>query len=136
MDRLIGLIRDEGYSLAVFNGGISAYGGRGISDLYRLLKDGNGTLRGALVADKVVGKGAAALMVLGGVKEVFAMTISVSALDLLEKSGVRTEYCTLVPNIINREGTDICPVEGLCSGCETAADCLPLIERFVSGRIF
>ena len=45
---------------------------RGVKDLYRLLKEEPGLLRGAFVADKVVGKAAAALLALGGVEEVFA----------------------------------------------------------------
>ena len=59
---------------------------RGVKDLYRLLKEEPGLLRGAFVADKVVGKAAAALLALGGVEEVFADVISRPALDLLEKN--------------------------------------------------
>ena len=40
---------------------------RGVKDLFRLLKEEPVMLRGAFIADKVVGKAAAALMVLGGV---------------------------------------------------------------------
>jgi len=135
MDRLIRLVKEENHSLAVLNGGVTTYDGRGVSDLFRLLTDGKQRLRGATVADKVVGKGAAALMISGGVSEVFALTISAPALALLDGAGIKTGYDVLVPNIINRAGTDICPVEKLCKDCRTAAECLPLIEKFVNEKL-
>jgi len=36
-----------------------------------------------------------------------------------------------VPNIVNRAGTGTCPVEQLCAGAASAAECLPLIEGFM-----
>ena len=45
---------------------------RGVADLFRLLREEPQLLRGAFIADKVVGKGAAALMVLGGGEGLFA----------------------------------------------------------------
>ena len=48
---------------------------RGVKDLYTLYTTTPSLLNGALVADKVVGRAAATLMVLGGVKRVYADTI-------------------------------------------------------------
>lgn len=107
---------------------------RGVRDLMNFLKNSPEVLRGALMADKVVGKGAAALMILGGVKGIYADVISVKAYELLDKSGVDVQYGVIVENIINREGTGNCPVETLCSDCATAEECLPLIEAFLSRR--
>lgn len=105
---------------------------RGIKDLYSLLNSPDKILLDALVADKVVGKGAAALMILGGVKAVYADVISIPALNLLKDTPIQVEYAKVVPNIINRAGTGICPVEKLCEDCPTAADCLPLINEFLN----
>ena len=59
------------YSCVIRNGDeIRVFRGRGVKDLYRLLRDDRRFLDGAFVADKVVGKAAAALMILGGVREV------------------------------------------------------------------
>ena len=41
-------------------------------------------------------------------------------------------YTVAVPHIINRAGDGICPVERLCAGARTAAECLPLIEGFLT----
>ena len=104
---------------------------RGVKDLHRLLHDDRALLNGAFIADKVVGKGAAALMVAGGVREVYTDVISRGALSLFTQSGVEVEFGLLVENIINRTGTDICPVEKLCLRCLTAEECLPLIDEFI-----
>lgn len=104
---------------------------RGVKDLFRLLKEEPTFLNGAFVADKVVGKGAAALMILGGVKEVFADVVSRPALALLNKAGIKTDYTMVVPHIINRMKTGICPVEQLCSNYATAQACLLPIEQFI-----
>ena len=101
---------------------------RGVADLFRLQHEEPQLLRGAFIADKVVGKGAAALMVLGGVEGLFADVVSRPALELLAGAGIAVEYTVVVPNIVNRAGTGTCPVEQLCAGAASAAECLPLIE--------
>lgn len=105
---------------------------RGVADLLYLLKNEPEMLDHAQLADKVVGKGAAALMVLGQVSEVYARTISQPALALLQCAGISTTFGECVDHIINRAGTDWCPVEKLCSSVNTAEECLPLIEAFVT----
>lgn len=45
------------------------------------------------------------------IKRVFAKTLSESAKRVLELYGVDYEYDTLTQKIINRDGTDICPME-------------------------
>lgn len=63
MNDLIDILHEEHHSLVVANGDVCTFDGRGISDLYNLLSEDPEFLRGASVADKVVGKGAAALMI-------------------------------------------------------------------------
>ena len=105
---------------------------RGIIDLWELYNSSPDLLYGAAIADKVVGKGAAAIMVSAGVGEVHADVISSQALMLFEKYGVRVEFERLVPDIRNRAGTGLCPVETLCRPCSTAEECLPMIEKFIN----
>lgn len=131
MEGLIEILVSGNHSLIVDNGGIRTFDGRGVSDLFSLLENAPGILDGSRVADKVVGKGAAALMILGGVKEVYAGVISELAFALFEKSGVKVSFGKRVDHIINRKGDDICPVEKLCADCETPDECLPLIKGFI-----
>ena len=130
---LIEILHREGCSCVIGKGEkVSLYHQRGVKDLLYLLKTSPETLAGAMVADKVIGKGAAALMILGGVVAVHGDVVSEPAAGLLAQAGIPLNYGKLVPNIINRAGTGICPVETLCMECRTAADCLPLIEQFIS----
>ncbi len=131
MEELIDVLVSGNHSLVVDNGEIRTFDGRGVSDLYRMLVQDPGFLDRARIADKVVGKGAAALMILGGVNEVYAGVISDPAFALFEKSEVKVSFGKRVEHIINRKGDDICPVEKLCAGCTTPEECLPLIKGFV-----
>ena len=131
-EQVVRLLFTEKGSCVIRNGdSVRIFRERGIADLYRLLREEPQLLQGAFIADKVVGKGAAALMVLGGVTELFADVISRPALELLAGTGIAVEYTVAVPNIVNRAGTGICPVEQLCERAETAAECLPLIDGFM-----
>ena len=104
---------------------------RGVKDLHRLLRDEQQPLKGALIADTVVGKGAAALMIAGGAKWIYAKIISEAALSLFSTSSVEVEYEVKVAHIINRSGTDICPIEKLCATFSSAEECLTPIDEFV-----
>lgn len=129
-------LRREHVSLAVVRDNkVEVFRQHGIKDLLTLLTERPEALRGATVADKVTGKGAAALIALGGAAGLYAEVISRPALELLDKSGIDTDFGLCVPNIINRAGAGICPVEQLCEPCATAADCLPLIREFITRQI-
>ena len=78
---------------------------RGVADLYDLLTQEPDFLKGASIADKVVGKGAAALMILGGIRELHTDIISSKALDLLRSSDIKVHFVQEVPFIWNRHHT-------------------------------
>ena len=83
----------EQCSCVIYNQGeVRIFRERGVKDLYRLLKEEPEFLAGASMADKVIGKAAAALLALGGVREVFALVISLPARELLERAGIATGY--------------------------------------------
>ena len=72
----------EQCSCVIYNQGeVRIFRERGVKDLYRLLKEEPEFLAGASMADKVIGKAAAALLALGGVREVFALVISLPGRD-------------------------------------------------------
>lgn len=131
--RLKQILNQQKASLAIAadGGDIHLCFGKGVSDLHRLYTTMPVLLDGALAADKVVGKGAAALMILANVKEVYAEVISKPALRLFEDSNIPVAYTHLADNIINRKGDDICPVEKLCADAVTPGECLPLITTFL-----
>ena len=109
------------------SGRVESFTQRGVADLLYLLQTEEKKLKGAMVADKVVGKAAAALMIVGGVSRVYADVISKPALNLFAQNNVEVHYGELVDMIINRSKTDFCPMEKLCLDIPTAQQCYPQI---------
>lgn len=133
MKELIEMLHKGDYSCVVRNGSeVRTFTRPGVADLYSLLKGDAAFLKGAMVADKVIGKAAAALVVLGGVKELYAEVISLSALMLIRDAGIEVDFSVVVPYIRNRTGDDWCPLEMLCYKVKKAGDILPLIDSFLT----
>mgnify|MGYP002229018007 FL=1 len=87
MKRLIELLHSEGCSCVIESQGeIRAFRQRGVADLYDLYQNERDFMQNAQLADKVIGKGAAALIVLGKMKEVYADIISTPALSFVTSS--------------------------------------------------
>lgn len=91
---------------------------RGVKPLLHLLTEKKGFLKGASVADKVIGKAAALLMVLGEIKEVHTLIISEPAIKVFEKYNIPCFYDKKVDRIVNRTGDGLCPMETLCLDVE------------------
>lgn len=108
---------------------------RGVADLYCWLTEEPVVLQGARVADKVIGKGAAALLVLGGVTSVYADVISRPARELLQRNGVEVSCGQEVEHIINRARTGWCPLETLCINEDSPERMLTLITDFLQTRM-
>ena len=68
-------------------------------------------LSGFSVADKLIGKAAAMLLVKAKVQNVFTHTISEDGKKYLENHNVMLDFDEFTPYIINRTKTDICPME-------------------------
>ncbi|MCH5228275.1 MAG: DUF1893 domain-containing protein [Muribaculaceae bacterium] len=85
----------------------------GVKTLMTLLKEDPSLLKDSIVFDKIVGKGAAALMILGGVAEIYAELISEHAIKLLDTTDIKFSYGERVPFIENRFKTGLCPIEML-----------------------
>ena len=105
------LLEAEGYTLvAAVGDAVYTDRARGVAPLLALL-DGGVSLAGGVAADRVVGRAAAYLYCLLGVKELFAAVVSAYALEVLEAGGILCTYGTLVPAIRNRAGDGFCPME-------------------------
>lgn len=102
---------------------------RGVKPLLHLLENEKDFLKGASVADKVIGKAAALLMVLGGIKEVHTNVISEPAAEVFEKHNITFFFDKKVERIINRKGDDLCPMETLCMDVEKPSEAFEKIKR-------
>ncbi len=63
------------------------------------------------IGDKIIGKGAAFLLVLLSIKGLYTPIISQSALELLQKHKIEVQWDKIVPFIKNRTGDGRCPIE-------------------------
>ena len=123
-------LNEQNLSLVVRNHGRqTTYTQHGVRDLYDLQQ--TTLLHGAAVADKIVGKGAATLMIAGGVKYVTTEAISREAIDMLRGAGIEVAYHEVLDYIPNRDHTGECPIERSLHGYTDPARCLPIVNAMV-----
>ncbi|MDD6643571.1 MAG: DUF1893 domain-containing protein [Firmicutes bacterium] len=94
---------------------------RGIAPILERIEAGE-SLHGMAVADKIIGKAAAMLLLCGGARSVYGEVMSEPAKALLEGADVEVAYGTLVKAIRNRTDTDICPMEKAVAALKTPAE--------------
>lgn len=99
---------------AAKNGKVISSDKRGILPLIELYEKGD--LAGWSCADKVCGKAPACVYIQLRVKEVYSRVMTYTARDLMENAGISCSSDIPAEKIINREGTDICPMEKLAAG--------------------
>ncbi len=133
MNRLVEMLDEGGYSCVIANGDtVRHFTMRGVADLYRLLLDEPRFLQGSKMADKIVGRGAAALMLAGGVTRLYTHILSQGAYDLLVRDGrMVVSYGELVPHIINRTKDGWCPIELRCRDVEDVDEIVEVIAKFI-----
>ena len=115
MNDLISTLHESGASLVVSSRGeLRTFFKKGVRDLEDLLDHDPDFLKGAVVADKVVGKASAGMMAFGGVVKVYAETLSRLAIP---------------------EGDDRCPLEKIVSSAKTPGEVVSsLREHFAQMR--
>ena len=101
---------------------------RGVAPLLSWLEEGE-NCQGMLAADKVVGRAAAFLYVLLGVKEVHALVLSESAEEVFLRFGLPYSFEEKVRAIRNRAGDGFCPMEQAVLGIEEPTEALSAIKR-------
>lgn len=89
--------------------------GRGIKPLLELV-EGKTSFKGFSAADTIVGKAAAMLFALAGVRSVYGEVMSKRGKTFLEERGISCSYGVLSPKIINRKGDGECPMELVVKG--------------------
>lgn len=107
---------------------------RGIAPMMGFIADGV-DLAGYSVADVVVGKAVAMLFVKCGIVNVYAKTLSTSGKEMLERHGIACEYEMLTDKIINRAGTDICPMEKTVMRTDDVEEAYRLLKNKLQSMI-
>ena len=91
----------------------------GIRPLMKLIDDKK-ECKGYSAADKIVGRAAAFLYTLLGIKNVYGEIMSKGAIEILNKNGIYYEYKTLTDYIENRQKNGICPMDDAVKEIEDA----------------
>lgn len=134
MEKIVQLLHQGNYSCVIANGEIRTFSKPGVADLFYLLHNEVDFLRGASIADKVVGKAAAALMIEAKIKRLYTDLISLPAYKLLKESNIEVHYDKMVPFIQNRSQSGWCPLEKACYMGKNVKDVLLSIENFMKSK--
>ncbi len=103
--------KDASLVVAYKNGTVKEYYQDRIIDLVSILKENENALKESILADKVIGKVAASIMVVAGVKQIYANKLSKFAVPVLESANIIYSYGELVEYIKNKDKTGMCPME-------------------------
>ncbi len=100
---------------------------KGIAPIMDMLEVDRKFFDGAIVADRVIGKAAAMLLVDSGASFIFGELTSEHSFKILENAKLNNpdfsyEALNVVPFIINRSGDDMCPMEKTVLSLENPAD--------------
>ncbi len=99
---------------------------RGVRPLVDWLDSGEDTC-GFSAADKVVGKAAALMYCLLGVRRVYGHVMSSAAVKVLRRNGIEAYWGTLTEFIRNRSNTGLCPMESATAHIDDPDEALPVI---------
>ncbi len=104
---------EGGYSAVVVkdNKVLHAVMGSGVYPVIKLYNEYPEDMKDAVVADKIIGRAAAIVYILCGIKEIYCHVISEPGIEILDKHGIKHSQNNIVARIDNRTKTDMCPME-------------------------
>ncbi len=103
---------------------------QGVSGFLQAIEKFDKRLVASSVADKIVGAAAAMLCAYSEVSSVFAVTISEEGIKVLEDNNIIYQFENEVPNIFNRDKTDICPLEKLAIDSRSPKEAYTKLKSF------
>ena len=130
------LLKKEKYTLVVVKDGDLLFTSKekGIKPMYRLISDMKERVRGASIADKVIGRGAALLSSYVNIKEVFGEVMSKEAIEVLEENNINYSFSIICDYIKNRDKTGLCPIENLSLGKTDVKVFIGELESFFKSK--
>jgi hypothetical protein len=130
LERAVKILEEESLPCVFLRGGeiVQRGAGTGVAPLIAALEEDSEIIRGTVLVDRIIGKAAAMLAVLGGVSGVYGMTMSAAARDYLAQREIPASCGTLTERIINRAGTGLCPMEQAVLELEDPASALPTLK--------
>lgn len=123
----------ENYALAIVKQGELLFTSKekGIKPIYLAVTQLGDGLKGASLADKVIGKAAAIFCQLAEVDSVYADLISEKAIEVLKQAGIELEYNNTCSYILNPSQDGMCPVEKLATNIHDGKSLLRKVAEFL-----
>ena len=104
----------------------------GIKPLMTELRVRKDAFLNCVIADKVIGKAAALMAVLGGADAVYGKIMSENAKEFLEKQRMDYAYGEIVPYIENRTRDGMCPMEETVLNMDTPNEAFDALEKTIA----
>lgn len=104
---------------------------RGINPLFNFINFSSG-IGPFYLSDKIIGKAAALLCIKAGICEVQTIILSSPALQIFKDNSIIYKYDSLVPRIMNRTKSGLCPMEALSEGVESPEDMYLKIKKWLT----
>lgn len=130
------LFQANGYAFVIVkDASVIATGTReGIGELLDAVTKHGEALRGAALADKIVGKAVAMVAAYAGVTSVYTPLGSEAAQKVLADHKISFQADRLVPLIRNKPNTGPCPMERLTQPLDEPAAAVEALREFVAAR--
>lgn len=103
---------------------------RGLKPILEIYNKEKNLLKNSTIADRVIGKAAAMLLIDAEIQSLYAEVISNHALEILNKTQIEFDYSNLVDEIKNRDRSDTCPMEKLALNSYNTDELILKIEEF------
>lgn len=119
----------------VKHGQVIATGTRdGVGELLDAVTQLGDTLRGASLADKIVGKAVAMIAAYAGIVEIYTPLASETAQEILNQYNLRLYAERLVPLIRNKRNDGPCPMERLTLPLTEPGAAVAALKEFVAQK--
>ena len=138
MDKeIIRKIEESEIAVAVISpdGRVRTASGHTIRPLVILADEYPEYFEGGSVADRVIGKGAASIIVTMGVAEAYGRLMSIPGKKMLEDAGVKASWDILTENIENMRRDGLCPLETRVAEIEDVSECAASVREFATSLI-
>ncbi len=104
---------------------------KGIRPMFTIARELKEEGKGAALADRVIGKGAAILAAYVEIGEIYGKLISSAGIERLDHYGIPYSMETSCEYIKNRDKTDFCPIEKISMEIEDPKKLIESIENFL-----
>lgn len=112
MNRILDILKQNNYTFLALKDGFEYHSTlNGIAPIMDKMIEDELFFKDCKIADKVIGKSAAMLLIKSQIKHLDTLLISEHAIKILDEHHISYTYEEVVPHIINRTKDGMCPME-------------------------